>query len=102
MAIYAIHPSGSTTALQLATSYGLTDPVEYIVIDDTNIPKTFHWHEYINLYPREDGHYASIKYELGDERDGVPRYQGGYLWKEVGTSEERMKADYKPSGLDIF
>lgn len=96
MAIYAVHPSGGVTSIQLATLYGLTNPADYIVVDDSNPPAGFKWHEYINLYVREGGGkgdkgYQSIKYELGDERDGVQRYQGGNLWREVRTSVERKK-----------
>lgn len=95
--IYAVHPSGSTTALQLATLYGLTNSADYIVVNDATPPVGFLWHNYINLYVRTNGIYPSIKYELGDERDEVTRYQGGYLWREVRSSTARKRA----TGEDI-
>lgn len=92
MALYAVHPSGGMTAMQLATAYGLTNPADYIVVNDPQLG--FLYHEYINLYPRDANDktgYRDIKYELGDERDGTQRYIGGYLWNEVRSAKERKR-----------
>lgn len=89
MALYAVHPNADITAMQLAAAYGLTDPDDYIVVNDPQAG--FQPHEYINLYPRDNGDYRDIKYELGDELDGVERYRGGYLWNEVKSAVERKK-----------
>lgn len=58
---YVIHPSGSTTAGQLAALYGLSGG-EYI----TGPIASQTWHLYIHLYVRDDGKYRDIKAELGD------------------------------------
>ncbi len=61
---YVVHPSGSTTAAQLAALYGLTGG-EYI--DGTSgYVASQTWHLYIHLYVREDEKYRNIKTLLGD------------------------------------
>lgn len=65
---YVVHPSGSVSAADLASLYGLSisDYITGPVASQT-------WHRYIHLYVRDDNQYRNIKQELGNE-DGTAFY----------------------------
>lgn len=67
--VYVVHPSGSVTASQLATLYGL-GVGEYI----TGPVDAQTWHRYIHLYVRDDGKYRNIKQLLGNDGDNDAFY----------------------------
>lgn len=85
---YVIHPSGSTTAGQLAALYGLSGG-EYI----TGSIASNTWHLYIHLYVRDDGKYRNIKDELGDTNNTL--YNGLQV-----HSDGRNRVNSRPFWID--